>query len=145
MFPLHRPPPAAGHPGALRIIRRPSLWCASCRADRSHAEKAIPPEILHNLERTTAWTKPLWRQYSATSARSARVTSGRRSSIPTAAVNEIIASKFPVSLELGCWSLLIAVGLGLPLGIIAAARQNTFLDYLCSAFGMHWNMRASFL
>lgn len=44
-------------------------------------------------------------------------------------VNEMIAESFPVSLELGCWALVIALGLGVPAGIIAALRKNTWLDY----------------
>ena len=39
-------------------------------------------------------------------------------------VNEIIADKLPVSLELGGWALLVALSLGLPLGIIAAVRRQ---------------------
>ena len=30
----------------------------------------------------------------------------------------------------------VALTLGLPLGVIAAVKRNSFLDYLCSAFGM---------
>ena len=55
---------------------------------------------------------------------------------PNRTVNEIIADTLPVSLELGAWGLLVALGVGLPLGILAAARHNRFLDHLCSTFGL---------
>ncbi|MES1167939.1 MAG: ABC transporter permease, partial [Oleiharenicola lentus] len=55
---------------------------------------------------------------------------------PNRTVNEIIADKLPVSLELGGWAMLVALTVGLPLGVLAAARQNSALDYLCSSIGM---------
>ena len=51
-------------------------------------------------------------------------------------VNEIIAQKLPVSLELGGLALLVAILVGVPLGILAAVRRNTGLDYLASSVGM---------
>ena len=51
-------------------------------------------------------------------------------------VNEIIADKLPVSLELGLWSLLVALLIGIPLGVVAAVRKNTAVDYLASGISM---------
>jgi oligopeptide transport system permease protein len=51
-------------------------------------------------------------------------------------VNEIIGDKLPVSMELGAWSILVALGIGLPLGVLAAVRRNTWVDYLCSSVSM---------
>jgi oligopeptide transport system permease protein len=45
-------------------------------------------------------------------------------------VQELIARKFPVSLKLGIVAIVFSVLVGVPLGIIAALRQNTWLDYL---------------
>ena len=100
------------------------------------AEKAIPPEILRNLEAHYGLDKPLWRQYLAYLNSMAHGDLGPSFKYANRSVNEIIADKFPVSLELGGWAMLVALGLGLPLGVIAAVKRNSFLDYLCSAFGM---------
>ncbi|HKB56483.1 MAG TPA: ABC transporter permease subunit [Lacunisphaera sp.] len=100
------------------------------------AEKAIPPEILKNLEAHYGLDQPLWRQYLHYLGRVAHGDLGPSFKYSNRTVNEIIADKFPVSLELGGWALLVALGLGLPLGVIAAVKRNSFLDYLCSAFGM---------
>jgi len=45
-------------------------------------------------------------------------------------VSDIFRDHLPVSAELGMLALFVAVGLGVPLGIIAALKQNTFWDYL---------------
>lgn len=49
---------------------------------------------------------------------------------------DIISESFPVSLELAFWSILIAIALGIPAGALAAARKNTWLDYLPMSFSM---------
>ncbi len=45
-------------------------------------------------------------------------------------VQALIARKFPISLKLGIVAILFSVAVGIPLGIIASLRQNTWLDYL---------------
>ena len=51
-------------------------------------------------------------------------------------MNQILANSFPVSLELGAWALLIALGLGLPVGILAAVFRNTAADYIPMSLAM---------
>lgn len=55
---------------------------------------------------------------------------------PNRTVNEILADKLPASLELGLWALLVALGLGVTLGVIAAMKKNTSIDYAASSFAM---------
>ena len=101
------------------------------------AEKAVTPEVMRNLERAYGLDKPLWQQYTSYLGRVVlHGDLGPSFKYPNRTVNEIIADKLPVSLELGAWAMLIALGLGLPLGIIAATKRNSMMDYLCSAFGM---------
>src|SRR5215216_8136043 len=45
-------------------------------------------------------------------------------------VQELIARKFPISLKLGLVAIIFSVAVGVPLGVIAALRQNSWLDYL---------------
>lgn len=49
-------------------------------------------------------------------------------------VSEIIRNFFPVSIQLGILAMILAVVIGLSLGIFSAVRQNTFADYF-STFG----------
>jgi ABC-type dipeptide/oligopeptide/nickel transport system permease component len=45
-------------------------------------------------------------------------------------VNDIFRDNLPVSGQLGVMAVAIAMVIGMPLGILAALRQNTFYDYL---------------
>ena len=119
------------------------------------AEKAVTPEVLRNLQTYYHLNDPLWKQYldyvydlcpkkfhplELTHGLDLKAAFGidfRPSfKYPNRTVNEIIADKLPVSLELGAWSLLVALCFGLPLGILAAVKRNSWLDYLCSSLAM---------
>src|SRR5437762_1598406 len=100
------------------------------------AEKAVAPEILRNLEAHYGLNKPLYQQYLDYLGQLAHGNLGPSFKYPNRTVNEIIADKLPASLELGALSLLVALGIGLPLGILAAARRNTSIDYLASSLAM---------
>ena len=100
------------------------------------AEKAVTPEILRNLEAHYGMNKPLWQQYLAYLNSLLHGDFGPSFKYSNRTVNEIIADKLPVSLELGSISLLVALAIGLPLGTLAAIRRNTWADYLCSSVAM---------
>ena len=98
-------------------------------------EKAVPREILRNLEAHYGLNQPLPRQYLAYLGSLLHGDFGPSFKYSNRTVNEILADKLPVSLELGLWSLGVALLLGLSLGIIAALRRNTWADYLATAVG----------
>jgi oligopeptide transport system permease protein len=100
------------------------------------SEKAVTPEILRNLEAHYGLDQPLWKQYFDYLGSLAQGDFGPSFKYPNRTVNEILADKLPVSLELGFLSLLVALLIGLPLGILAAVRRNTWVDYVASSFGM---------
>jgi len=100
------------------------------------AEKAVSPEVLRNLEAHYGLDQPLWQQYLTYLGHLARGDLGPSFKYSNRSVNEIIAGKLPVSLELGGEALAIALLVGLPLGVLAAVRRNTWLDYLCSVAGL---------
>lgn len=100
------------------------------------AEKAVTPEILRNLEAHYGLDQPLHRQYFDYLGSLLRGDLGPSFKYPNRTVNEIIADKLPTSLELGAWSILVALVIGLPLGVLAAVKRNTWLDYLASSTSM---------
>jgi oligopeptide transport system permease protein len=91
---------------------------------------------MRNLEAHYGLNKPLYRQYLDYCSSILRGDLGPSFKYPTRSVNEIIADKLPVSAELGMWSLAVALGIGLPMGILAAVRRNTWVDYACSSAAM---------
>jgi oligopeptide transport system permease protein len=100
------------------------------------AEKAVTPEVLRNLEAHYGLDRPLHRQYLDYLGNLVRGDLGPSFKYANRTVNEIIADKLPVSLELGLLSLAVALTFGLTLGVLAAVRRNTWLDYLCSSVAM---------
>ncbi len=51
-------------------------------------------------------------------------------------INEIVAESFPVSFQLGIMAVTLAVLIGIPLGTLAALKQNTWIDYTSSFFAI---------
>ena len=100
------------------------------------AEKAVSPEVLKNLNAHYGLDQPLWRQYLSYVGHLIQGDFGPSFKYTNRTVNEIISAKLPASLELGGIALGIALLFGLPLGILAAARRNTWLDYLFSSTGL---------
>ena len=100
------------------------------------SEKAVSPEILRNLEAHYGLDQPLHRQYLAYLSSLAQGDLGPSFKYANRSVNEIIADKFPVSLELGLLSLAIALGVGITAGTLAALRRNTWIDYSSSGLAL---------
>lgn len=51
-------------------------------------------------------------------------------------VAERIGQRLPATLQLAGLALTIAIGLGVPLGMVAALKRNTSVDYLLSSIGL---------
>jgi oligopeptide transport system permease protein len=49
-------------------------------------------------------------------------------------VQDILAKQWTYSARLGLFALIIAVVIGIPLGVVAALKQNTFVDYISLFF-----------
>ena len=54
-------------------------------------------------------------------------------------VLELILEKLPVTLELACFAIVIALAIGVPAGIISAVRRNTAWDYAANAVAL-WGL-----
>ena len=100
------------------------------------SEKAVSPEIKANLEAHYGLDKPLYQQYFDYLGSLMKGDFGPSFKYPNRTVNEIIADKLPVSLELGLTSLAVALVLGITLGVVAAIKRNTWLDYVSSSIAM---------
>jgi len=92
------------------------------------AEREIPKAVREQLLHRYGLDRPLAVQYTRFISNAARLDFGPSYKFPTRQVREIIAEAFPVSLELGAWALLLSVLIGVPIGVIAALKQNTGVD-----------------
>nr|WP_299243847.1 oligopeptide ABC transporter permease OppB [uncultured Halomonas sp.] len=92
-------------------------------------ERQLPPEIEANLMAAYHLDEPLPMQYLRYMGNLLQGDFGPSFKNKDFSVTDLIAQGFPVSLELGFWAILLALVIGLPLGIIAALKRNTALDY----------------
>mgnify|MGYP000929351618 CR=1 FL=1 len=46
-------------------------------------------------------------------------------------VNDMLRDQLPISIQLGFLAFCVAILIGMPLGILAALNQNSWVDYLC--------------
>ncbi len=109
-------------------------------------DKSLPPQVVANIEAKYHLDWPMWKQFlsymigddllgeEGLSRGVLRGDLGPSLRYRSQSVNDIIATTFPTSAQLGFFSLLLALLIGLPAGIIAALNQNTWLDYT-STFG----------
>ncbi len=95
-------------------------------------EKALPPEVVKNLEAYYGLDKSLGEQYVAFLANAARGDFGPSYASRGDTVGALILRHLPVSAELGLWALMLAVALGIPLGVLAAYYHNTWVDFLAT-------------
>ncbi|TXM66544.1 ABC transporter permease [Methylobacterium sp. WL120] len=54
-------------------------------------------------------------------------------------VSELVAEKLPVTLELACLAMLVALAIGVPMGILSAVRRGTWADTLANGVAL-WGL-----
>ena len=104
-------------------------------------DRSLPPTIVANLEAKYHLDWPQWKQYLSymvgddilgevgESRGVIRGDFGPSYHFRGQTVADIIKITLPVSAQLGFMSLLLAIIIGIPTGIIAALNQNTWIDY----------------
>jgi oligopeptide transport system permease protein len=92
-------------------------------------EQAIPPEIAANLEAAYGLDQPVWVQYGRYLSGLAHGDLGPSFKYKDYRVAELIVRGLPVTLTVGVLALLLAVALGMPLGIAAALRHERPTDH----------------
>ena len=93
-------------------------------------ERQLPAEIEANLLATYHLDQPLWKQYLLYMSNLLQGDFGPSFRYKDFSVTELIMQGFPVSLELGLWAIGLALLIGMPLGIIAAIKRNSTVDYM---------------
>ncbi|GAA0235055.1 MAG: oligopeptide transport system permease protein [Marinomonas primoryensis] len=94
----------------------------------------MPPEVLANINAKYHLDEPVINQYFYYLGGLLQGDLGPSFRYKDFTINELIAQSFPVSAEIGIWSFLIALIIGVGCGIVAALRQNSWLDYSVMGF-----------
>jgi oligopeptide transport system permease protein len=99
-------------------------------------ERAVSPEIRAQLLSYYGMDKPIFVQFLEYLKGLFTFDLGPSLIYKDQTVSEIIGSGFPVSIVVGLSALLVAATIGVPLGLIAALKQNTGPDYSIMAIAM---------
>ena len=100
------------------------------------SERALPPEVEANLAAKYHLDEPLAAQYLRYLSDLARGDLGPSFQYKDYSVTELIASGFPVSLELGALAMLLALVTGIAAGAGAALKQGSAADHALMALAM---------
>lgn len=107
----------------------------------SIGDKGLPPQIVANIEAKYHLDWPVWKQFLSYLIGDDLLVEGGQSKglirgdlgpslrFRGQSVNDIVATTFPISAQLGLMALLLALMVGIPIGTIAALNQNSWLDY----------------
>ena len=110
-----------------------------------HSERAVPEAVQRNLERKFNVDRPWYVQYAFYVKGVFTGDLGPSLVLRGQDVNDIVKEHFPKSIELGFYAFLFAVVVGVPLGVIAALRHNTGVDYAAMFFSNIFHAIPSFL
>jgi len=110
------------------------------------SERPLPDEVLKNIEAKYGLDQPMYLQMiNYVWGVVTHFDFGPSFRYRDRTVNDIIAQGFPVTLKYGSWAFLIAVLSGITLGVIAAIRQNTFIDYFAVGFSISAQVLPNFV
>ena len=100
------------------------------------SEKVVPPEILKNLNERYNLNAPVHIQFFDYMKNVVQGDFGPSFRHPNRSVSEMIFIGLPVTFELGCYALLVALGAGITAGVTASLWPNTIFDYLPMSISM---------
>ena len=99
-------------------------------------ERKVPEEVERNLLRAYHLDDPLWQQFLRYLNGLLHGDFGPSFKYKDFSVADLIFGGFPVSLQLGGIAIVLALLIGLTLGIWAALRQNSSVDYASMSVSM---------
>jgi peptide/nickel transport system permease protein len=95
----------------------------------------IPEEVIQEIRDLLGLDRPLPLQY-VEWMRGAVTLNWGESYFSGFDIFEEMRRRFPVTLELAFLSIIIAMAIGLPLGVLMALKQDTWLDYVARIFSL---------
>ncbi|MEM6763084.1 MAG: ABC transporter permease subunit [Pseudomonadota bacterium] len=96
-------------------------------------ERTLEAQVMANLNAAFGLDRPLWDQYLLYLGNLLRGDLGPSFIYRDFSVQQLLGAGLPISIQLGLSALIVALVLGATLGVIAALRQNSTVDYLVIA------------
>ena len=100
------------------------------------SEKSFPPEIEAQLNAEYGLDNPWYIQYKDYLVSTAQLDFGESMKYKGRSTNDMIAESFPISLTLGIEAMILAVGLGVLFGSVAALYHNRGVDYVVTTIAV---------
>lgn len=97
--------------------------------------KQTSPEVLENIREKYNLNEPLWKQYLIWSSNAIQGDLGESFKMKQP-VSKMITDRLPLTIQLVLMSIFVTVIVAIPLGIIAAVKKNTWIDYLSSLISL---------
>jgi len=85
------------------------------------------PDTIKQLDHQYGLDLPMWQRYANYLGGLLHGDLGKSLVLPGTPVTDILRNGLPVSLALGGWALLVSLLVGIPLGVLAAIRQNRLI------------------
>ncbi|GED70000.1 peptide ABC transporter permease [Brevibacillus reuszeri] len=93
------------------------------------------PEVLENIREKYHLNKPVWEQYTIWLKNTLTGDLGESFKMKQS-VSVMIGERLPLTLQLVFMSIVLTLAMAVPLGILAAMRKQTWVDYLSSLFAL---------
>jgi len=100
-----------------------------------YAGSAVPQSVIDEQRHLLGLDKPMWNQFTDWMGQIAHGDLGQSLWTGHAVVEEI-QIRLPLSLELAVIATLFAVAIAVPLGVVAAVNQDTWVDYAIRVFSI---------
>jgi peptide/nickel transport system permease protein len=100
-----------------------------------YAGSNVPQEIIDQERHLLGLDKPMWAQFVDWMVSLSRFDLGQSLWTGHSVVDEVQV-RMPLSIELAVLATLFAVALAIPLGVMAAVKQDTWLDYVIRVFSI---------
>ncbi len=100
-----------------------------------YAGSNVPQEVIDQERHLLGLDQPLWAQFTDWMTSISRLDLGQSLWTGHSVVEEVQV-RMPLSIELAVLATLFAVLLAIPLGVIAAVKQDTWIDYVIRVFSI---------
>lgn len=120
-------------PTLLAVVTLAFFMMRAAPGSPFDTDRRLPAAVEANLAARYGFDKPVWEQYATYLSGVVRGDFGPSLKYQDKSVLQMIGEGYPVSLKIGLSALVIALAIGLTLGVVAALRQNRGADYAASA------------